>query len=62
MTEGDQASLITKQIMNRFNRKYDLVFVNMERNGDGHIYRFIDFENNERKYTADEIFEKVSLG
>jgi hypothetical protein len=53
---------MTVTTLNAFSRKYDLVFFEMEKKDDGYVYKFIDFENKNRQYTAEEIFERVAMG
>jgi len=48
--------------LNAFCRRYDLIFIELEGRGKGLVYKFIDSKDDESRYAADEIREKVALG
>ena len=50
---------MTVPALNCFCRKYDLIFVEEGRVEREPVYRFLDFQNNRRYYTAAEINCKI---
>lgn len=50
---------MTVSDLNCFCRKYDLIFVEEGQVEKKPIYWFIDFQNNKRYYTENEIDEKI---
>lgn len=46
-------------LMNCFCRRFDLVFIEMGQVKGKPIYWFVDFENQRRYYTNEEIIEKT---
>jgi hypothetical protein len=47
------------QELNVFSRRYDLIFVEEGRVGGKDVYWFIDFDNDRRWFTCEEIREKI---
>ena len=47
--------------MNEFCRRFDLIYVETGRQGGQDVYWFIDFENNRRYYTIEEIRSKMGM-
>jgi hypothetical protein len=45
--------------LNSFCRRFDLIFVEMGRCNGHEVYWFIDFNNDRRYYTKDEIRSKM---
>jgi hypothetical protein len=50
---------MTVPVLNCFCRKYDLIFVEEGQVKREPVYRFIDFQNQHRYYTAAEISDKI---
>ena len=47
--------------LNSFCRRFDLIYVEMGRCKGEEVYWFIDFQNDRRFYTKEEIFSKMDI-
>ena len=45
--------------LNTFCRQYDLIYVEMGRVRGSDVYWFVDFQNDRRYFTKEEIFSKM---
>jgi hypothetical protein len=52
---------MSEYLLNNFCRRFDLIFKEMGRYKGEEVYLFIDFHNDRRFYTKEEIFSKMGL-